>query len=66
MLNTICYFRWIYLLDLGLGVMTNRFPESRDFSLSIRVGIRVSVTINHLTESKERKTDLGEVGECNE
>ena len=46
--------------------MTNRFPESRDFSLSIRVRIRVNVTINHLTESKERKIDLGEVGECNE
>ena len=42
-INTICQFFWVSLLELGLGVMTNRFPESEEVSLSTRVRFRVRV-----------------------
>ena len=52
-------------MDLGLSVTTTRFPESKGFSLSIRARVNVMIRITQLSESKDRKIYLGDVGECN-
>ena len=67
-LNTICKFCFVSLLELGLGVTTARLPDSKDVSLPImvRVRVRVRVTITQFPEIEDGKIELGEVWECNE
>ena len=58
LLNTLCNFLWVYLLELVLEVATTQLPESEEVYLSIRVRVIVGVTINRLTGSDERKIYL--------
>ena len=52
----------LVFLELGLGVTTNQLRDSEDISIPIRFRFRVSVTITRLTDTKDGKIYLGEVG----
>ena len=61
-LNNFCKFFWMSLLELGLGVTNTLLPESKEVYLSIRIMVRVRITIDRWREIKDWKIDLREVG----